>query len=323
MGEIIKGEGNGNLQVRIDKNFKIQLYGDCVIENGEYLFSLENIINKKFLINRGGTLKWTGDPYNAQIDLTAVYKVKTTLSELFPETKLNDPNRRWPVDCIIKLSESLLQPVIDFKIELPTADDQKKDDFSRLVATKEEVNRQMISLLMLGSFYTPDFLTGKATTQTSTQLMGTTASELISNQLSNWLSQINDEWNIGVNYRPKQNEISNDQVELAISTQILNDRITLDGNVANNSNTSSKNSGDIVGDFDIKVKLTNDGRLQFKAFNHANDITYETSPYTQGVGFSYHEEFTSLKELLQQYKNAILKKEKNRAAKDQLKNKSK
>jgi hypothetical protein len=323
MGDIIKGEGNGNLQVKVDKNFNINLYGDCVIEKGEYLFTLENIINKKFVINRGGTIKWTGDPYNAQVDLTAVYKVKTTISELFPETKSVDPYRRWPVDCIIKLNESLLQPVIDFKIELPTADDQKKDALARLIVTKEDVNRQMISLLMLGSFYTPDFFTGKTTTETGTQLMGTTASELISNQLSNWLSQINNVWNIGVNYRPK-NEISNDQVELAISTQILDDRIIIDGNVANNSNPASKNSGEIVGDFDVKVKLTNDGRLQFKAFNHSNDNSnYDIAPYTQGIGFSYREEFNTLKELLQQYKKAVFKKKKNKTEKEAAKNQAK
>jgi hypothetical protein len=321
IGDIIKGEGNGNLQVKVDKNFNIQLYGDYVIEKGEYLFTLENIVNKKFIINRGGTIKWTGDPYNAQIDLTAIYKVKTSLSNLLiDETNSKDPNKRWPVDCIIKLNESLLQPVIDFKIELPTADEQKKDDFSMLMPTKEDVNKQMISLLMLGSFYTPDFFTGKTTTETGTQLMGTTASELISNQLSNWLSQINNEWNIGINYRPK-NEISNDQVELALSTQILNDRIIIESNIANNSNPTSKNSGELVGDFDVKVKLTNDGRLQFKAFNHSNDnIINETAPYTQGIGFSYREEFNTLRDLLQQYKDAVLKKKIAKTKKNESKN---
>jgi hypothetical protein len=321
MGDIIKGEGNGNLQVKIDKNFNIQLYGDVVIEKGEYLFTLENIINKKFLINRGGTIKWTGDPYDAQIDLTAVYKLKTTLSELDPGSNNADTKKRWPVNCIIKLNESLLKPSIDFQIELPTADDQKKDEFAKLIATKEDVNKQMVSLLMLGRFYTPDFFTGKTTTETGTQLMGTTASELISNQLSNMLSQIFDEWDIGFNYRPK-NEITNDQVELALSTQILDDRVTIDGNVANNSNPTAKNSGEIVGDFDVKVKLTRDGRLQFKAFNHSNDnLIYDTAPYTQGIGFSYREEFNTLKDLLQQYNEAILKKKKNNAEKGEAKNK--
>jgi hypothetical protein len=174
---------------------------------------------------------------------------------------------------------------------------------------------------MLGRFYTPEFFTGKPTTETGTQLMGTTVSEAFSNQLSNMLSQIFDKWDFGINYRPG-NEISNDQVELALSTQILNDRITIDGNVANNSNdpAAKNNRGALVGDFDVKVKITNDGRLQFKAYTHSNDnLIYDTAPTTQGIGFTYREEFNTLRELFQQYKDAILKKKKSKAGKEDVK----
>jgi hypothetical protein len=319
IGDVIKGEGSGNIQVKVDKDYNLKLYGDYVIEKGDYLFTLENIINKHFTINRGGTIKWTGDPYDAQLDITAVYKVKTSLYDLFPgNTQYMDVVRRLPVDCIIKLNESLMKPAIDFKIELPTAEESIKDEFNRLIVTKEDINKQMISLLMLGRFYTPEFYAGKTPPKTGTELVGatasTTASELLSNQLSNWLSQISDEVDIGVNYRPG-NEISDDQIELALSTQIFNDRVTIDGNIANNSNISTKNSGEIIGDFDIKVKITDDGRLQFKAFNHSNDnIIYDTAPYTQGIGLTYREEFNTLKELLKKYKEAILKKRKKTVA---------
>jgi hypothetical protein len=313
IGDVIKGEGNGNLQVKVDKDFNIKLYGDYVIEKGDYLFTLENIVNKRFTINRGGTIKWTGDPYDAQIDLTAVYKVKTSLNDLFPEgssTAELDRVRRLPVDCIIKLKESLLQPTIDLKIELPTADESVKDAVSQLIVTREDENKQMISLLMMGRFYTPEFFAGKAPTATGSELVGSTASELLSNQLSNWLSQINDQVDIGINYRPGY-DISNDQIELALSTQIFNDRVTIDGNLANNSNPNTKNSRDLVGDFDVKIKLNNDGRLQLKVYNHTNDyINYknETGDFTQGVGFSYREEFNTLRELFERYKEAILRK---------------
>ena len=310
-GEVIRGEGNGNLQVKVDKNYNIKLYGDYVIEKGEYLFTVQSIINKKFTIEKGGTMKWIGDPYDAQIDLTAVYRVKTSLYDLFAGTYQDaDLIKRLPVDCIIKLRESMMKPTVDFSIDLPTADDRIKDEVNQLIVTKEDVNKQMLSLLAIGRFYTPEFFSGKPTTQTGTQLVGATASELFSSQLTSWLSQISDVWNIGINYRPG-NEISDDQVELALSTQILNDKITIDGNIANNNNPNSSNSGELVGDFDVKIKLTKDGRLQFQAYNHSNDnLIYDTAPYTQGIGFSYREEFNTLKDLFQRYINAIFKKKK-------------
>ncbi len=322
MGDIIKGEGNGNLQVKVDKDFNIKLYGDYVIEKGDYLFTLENIINKRFTINQGGTIKWTGEPYDADINLTAVYKVKTSLYDLFPESSTDmDLVRRMPVDCVISLSESLMQPKINFKIELPTAEQSIQDQVKQIIVTEEDVNKQMLSLLMLGRFYTPEIYAGKTTTVAGSEIVtntaSTTASELLSNQLSNWLSQISDQVDIGVNYRPGVTdgvkEISNDQIELALSTQVFNDRVTIDGNIGNNSNPSANNSGEFIGEFDIKVKLTNDGRLQLKVYNHSNDgILNEEEPYTQGIGLSYREEFNTLKDLFRKYRNAILKKKKKK-----------
>jgi hypothetical protein len=309
MGEIIRGEGSGNMQVNIDPDFNVELYGDYIIEEGDYLFTLENILNKRFSINPGSSIKWMGDPYDAELDITAIYKVKTSLYDLFLDSYQDeDFKRRIPVNCIILLKDKLQQPSIDFQIELPTAEERLKDQVSQLIATKEDVNKQFISLLMLGRFYTPEFFNGQPTTQAGVELVGTTASELISNQLSNWLSQIFDEWNIGINYRPG-NDISNDQVELALSTQILNDRVTIDGNIANNANPTTNRSGDFVGDFDLNIKLTDNGKLQFKAYTHSNDdLIYDTAPTTQGIGFIYREEFNSFNGLMDYYKRKIFKK---------------
>jgi hypothetical protein len=141
-------------------------------------------------------------------------------------------------------------------------------------------------------------------------MIGSTASELFSNQLSNWLSQISKNVDVGFKYRPG-NSITNDELELALSTQILNDRVILNGNIGNNVNPESNNSSQIVGDFDMRFKLTPNGKIQLKAYNHSNnDIIYETAPYTQGVGFSFKEEYNSFEELMHKIGSIFKKKEK-------------
>lgn len=142
-------------------------------------------------------------------------------------------------------------------------------------------------------------------------MVGSTASELFSNQLSNWLSEISNNFDVGVNYRPG-NQITDDEIELALSTQIFNDRVTLNGNIGNNaSQTNSANNSDIVGDFDLNVKLNRSGKLQFKAFNHSNNnLIYETSPYTQGIGITYREDYNNFKELWEKFKSLFGKKKK-------------
>ena len=301
LGDIIKAEGDGVMRFAMDKDGNIELYGDYRIAKGDYLFTLQNIINKKFTIGEGSSIVWTGDPYNATIDINAVYKLKASLYELFVNSYENiDYTQRIPVDSKIILTDDLINPTIKFDIEFPTAEDRIVDELQQFFNTEEEMNRQILSLLVLGQFYTPEYMRGTYEAS-STNVIGTTASELFSNQLSKWLSQISNNWDIGLNYRPST-QLTNDEVELALSTQIFNDRVTINGNVGNNANPTDNNNSQLVGDFDLKVKLTDNGKLQLKAYNRSNNnLIYETAPYTQGLGFTYKEEFNTMEELLDKF----------------------
>ena len=72
-GDIIKGNGRGNIQLMVPRTGDFQMFGDYTIERGDYLFTLYNVINKKFAINNGGSIHWSGDPYKAEIKLEAEY----------------------------------------------------------------------------------------------------------------------------------------------------------------------------------------------------------------------------------------------------------
>ena len=304
IGDVIKSQGSGTMQVLIDNNNNILLYGEYTVEQGDYLFTLQNVINKRFEIQQGGTIEWNGDPFDATLNLNAIYRLKASLSELFANTYENvDLSQRLPVLCKIALSKSISNPDIKFDIELPTAEDRIKDEVRQFISSDEDMNKQILSLLVLGKFYTPEYLRGSYSA-VNNNVVGSTASELASNQLSNWLSQISNDFDVGVNYRPG-NQITNDEVELALSTQMFNDRVSINGNIGNNSSQrSNANNNGLVGDADINVKLTNNGKLQLKAYNHSNNnLIYETSPYTQGVGVSYREDFNDFNELWQKVKN--------------------
>ncbi|HAH24816.1 MAG TPA: hypothetical protein DCL77_13860 [Prolixibacteraceae bacterium] len=299
IGDVIRAHGSSeNMQINIDNNSNITMFGEYTFEEGDYLFTLQNVINKKFEIQQGGTIQWNGDPNNAVIDLNAIYRLKASLKELFVDEYKDIDNQRIPVLCKIALSRNLSNPDIKFDIELPSAEDRIKNGIKQFVSTEEDMNKQMLSLLVLGKFYTAE---------ANNRLVGSTAStasELLSNQFSNWLSQLSKDFDVGVNYRPGD-QISNDEVELALSTQMFNNRVTINGNIANNSSQKiNANNNGLVGDADVNVKLTRNGKLQLKAYNHANNnIIYETSPYTQGVGVSYREDFNDFQELWQKVKH--------------------
>ncbi len=310
IGDVIKTEGEGILLFNVDKDGDITLSGNYTIDKGDYLFTLQNVINKRFTIAPGGTIVWSGDPYNAIIDLKAIYKLKASLSDLFLNNSTTINNNlyvRIPVECIIHLTDELTNPTIGFDINFPDENEGVKNELLQYFNTDEEKNKQILSLIVLGKFYTPEYMRGQYESQ-NPNMFGTTASELFSNQLSNWLSQISNNVDVGFNYRPG-NSITNDELELALSTQIFNDRVMLNGNIGNNVNPESNSSSQIVGDFDIRVKLVPSGKIQFKAYNHSNNnLIYETAPYTQGVGLSFKEEYNTFHELLRKIGSLFKKK---------------
>jgi len=204
---------------------------------------------------------------------------------------------------------------------LPQSEEETKMSMKNKISTSEEIDKQVISLLMLNSFYYNPSGTASPgesfNSSTYSVAAGTTVSELLSNQLSNWLSQINNDLDIGINYRTDSREKS-DEVQVMLGTQLFNDRLSINGSVDVATNATANASNNIVGEFDIEYKLTKSGRFRVKTYNHMNnDLLNEGSPYTQGLGFTYREEFNTLGELLKRYWRSISgkKKEDNTAVK--------
>lgn len=309
-GDLLSTTGNGNIQILIDRQGNLNFFGEYVIEEGEYLFSLQNLVNKKFIINQGGTVTWQGDPYEARIDLTAVYKLKAPLSDLvgpMAETgsdENQDLYRRIPIHCNLMLSGPLQRPGIKFGIEAPTLSESRENYILDFISSEDEMNRQVLSLLVLNRFYTPDYLRMESSysSQTNNAALVTTT-EMLSNQLSRWLSNISRDVDVGVSYRPEDN-LTSEEIEVALSTQMFNNRVTINGNVGYGKYQT--NTSKMVGDFDMDVKLNPMGTIRAKAYTRSNDdIIYETSPTTQGIGISFKEEFDKFTDLLHKYWKAI------------------
>lgn len=310
IGDVIHAKGEGILLFEMDDEGNMTLSGNYNPTEGDYLFTLQNVINKRFSIEPGGSILWSGDPYNAVVDLQAIYKLKASLYDLPTSYQNTTQTNRVQVECVINLQDELVNPTIGFDINFPNIEQPLREELQQFLKTEEEMNKQILSLIVLGKFYTPEYLRGTFEAQ-NPNMLGTTASEVFSNQLSNWLSQIDEDWDIGINYRPG-NQVTNDEIELALSTQIFNDRVTLNGNIGNNTNQygTNNNSSQIVGDFEMSVKLVRSGKILFKVYNRSNNnLIYDTAPYTQGIGLSFKEEYNSIDELIKKFGKLFKKKE--------------
>lgn len=305
IGDVMRSVGTGNITLNINNDGDLNMFGNYVVIDGDYLFTLQNVINKRFDLEEGGTITWNGSPYDAEIDLTAVYRLRARLYDLLVALDTSDVyKKRIPVDLKLRMQNAMMNPDITFDIGLPTADEDTKNKVKSVlyVSGKEEnvqeLNKQVFSLLVLNSFVAPQ---GAEAAYGHANVGATTSSELLSNQLSNMLSKISNDFDVGINYHPGD-ELSSQELELALSTQLFNDRLILDGNfgVADRNNVSSEaqNTNNLIGDISLEYKITKDGKLRAKAFNNSNQYSFQNvnSPYTQGLGLSYKEEYDTGKE---------------------------
>ncbi len=296
VGDELIAYGKGNLTLKVPPSGDFTIFGQYEVTDGSYLFTMKNVLLVPFELANGGTISWNGDPYDAQIHMDAVYATTTSVEPFFPTDSTNQAyHRSYPVQVIMHLDNQLMNPEVSFDIELPTADQNIQETVRSYTQTDLERNRQVLSLMVLNSFMTPYELRGDASGNPDYGDAGSTLlSNFVSGTLNNWLSQISTDFNMGVKYR-QNDDLSTPDLKVYLSTQLFNNRITFDGNVGKVNSTAATNTTNAqwVGDANVEYKVTDDGKVRLRAFNRSNDnaLLTNSSPYTQGVGVFYKEEF--------------------------------
>lgn len=321
-GDVLNVQGQGDLSMKVNTLGKFEMVGDYIITNGDYLFTLENVINKKFEIEAGSSISWSGNPMNAEINVITSYKQRASIAPL-----LNDNTDaykgRFPIDCKLIITGKLFSPEVNFDIEFPNIDANTRARIDNVLSDELELNRQVFSFLLFRSFVTPQIYSsaggvtaGNAAASTGSELLSNRVSEFLNTYFGN-LTGIND-LQLGLNYRPG-NQNNTEAVDLALSKQFLNNKISVDGNFGVNNNQTRRSSS-VIGDVNIDYKLSADGKFKLRGFNRSNDNTQLAltgAQYTQGVGVFYREEFETFDELFKRYLKKMKKKspEKNNTAK--------
>ena len=199
-GDILEGYGRGNLNIQISRSGEMAVYGDYEIEHGDYLFTLLNFVNKPFRVKRGGSIRWTGDPLDALIDIEAEYKGLTAapyplIQEYLSEQNsalLTEARRPSKVDLTMGLSGSLMSPRITFEIDMPNLvgelNTYVNNKLSSLENDQDQLNQQVFGLVVFGSFLPSTQQTALVSNIGASTI--NTLSEFLSTQLSFFVSSL-------------------------------------------------------------------------------------------------------------------------------------
>ena len=288
-GDKIKAFGKGGINIGYNSEDELFMSGTYELEKGSYNFTLQDIIRKDFIIRPNSTISFNGDPFEAMLDIIAVYKVNTNLTDLDKsftyDRDLNSTN--IPVEAVLNVNGEMKSPNISFDIDLPTVTQDVVRKVKSIISTDDMMNRQIIYLLALNRFYTPEYMG----TEGHNNELASVASSTISSQLSNIFGQLSDNWSFSPYFRTDKGDFSDMEVDLALSSSLLNNRLLLNGNFGYRDRTTSSTT--FVGDFDIEYLLNRRGTIRLKAYNHYNDQNYylKSALTTQGIGVIFKYDF--------------------------------
>jgi len=310
-GDIVRGYGKGNLKLQIDTQGDFTMFGQYEFESGNYNFTLFDLINKEFVINKGSSISWAGDPFGGVLNLNASYRQLVSyaplLSDHSPEV-LSSPQirRRYPAEVLLNITGQMMTPQIAFDIQ---ANDLPKSDlvfpggksvnlplqFSsfKARADEQELKKQVFSIIVLRRFSSSDAFSAQATAVSS-------VSELFSNQLSYWLSQMDENLEIDLDVASMNDEQLN-TFQLRLSYSLFNGRLRFsrDGVISSNTNSALANA---VGEWTVDYLLTADGRYKVRMYNRTNYNQITAALGTQativpGISISQSQTFNRLKDI--------------------------
>ena len=338
-GDIIRGRGRGNMKIDITRQGSFDIFGEYEIEQGEYLFTVPGLlVAKPFVVERGGIVRWTGDPVNTALNITANYRTRTSIKPFIEEyLTLSSPEtqrlaeQRSEVDLRLILGGTLFKPEIKFDLTFPnlTSDISSfADSKLRLLRTNElELNSQVLGLIVFNAFL-PSSRVSDVFGASGLQSAGiNTLSEFISSQLSLLLTNLINstlednglisgvDFEVGVRNNnlalgsAATSNIFPDEIEVRLKNKFrfMDERLSLNlgGNYVFQNQGQAVNQ--VLPDFAVELELTNDRKLKVRLYGKGDiDPTTLTSLRQKyGLGVAYRTEFGSMLDFEQKMKTKI------------------
>jgi TamB, inner membrane protein subunit of TAM complex len=331
-GDIIKGVGDGNIRLVINREGEFLMYGDYTIRKGDYNFTLLNLINKPFAVKQGGTIHWYGDPYGAQINLDATYEENTSLYNLLREelqllegsssTKgvTQEARKATRVVVTMHLKGDLMKPAISFDLDLPVLNNTIKNvaenKLRLLKQDQSELTRQVFGLIVIGSFLPQN--TGFIQSSDYVTSVANTLTQVLSNQLSNYLSGLATEWfggavssiDFDIAYSQYQNALADPsqpnvgrELQLRLTSGFINDRVTIQvgsqfglGQVPG----VTAQDGFLGEDVTLELQLTENQQWRLRVYQRTEpDFGSSGRRQRYGFGLSFRREYDSFTDMMQ------------------------
>lgn len=315
--DALKIQGEAELNAGMTPSGDIRLTGTYTVESGNYSFSF-GPVKRLFEFEKGSTLTWSGDPMDARLDITAVYKLKAPTLELVQAQIGNQQSglykQRIPFDVKLQITEQLFQPQLKFDIDLDENNAVASQDvvsrvntgLTQLRENESEMNKQVFSLIVLGRFMAANPFESLSGGGGAEALARSTVSSFLSSQLNRLAGDLIQGVEFDFNLQSEEDYSmgtgqNRTDLNVGVSKMLFNDRmkVTVGSNFELEGNARpGEQTTNIAGDISVDYQLTEDGRYLVRAYRkNQYQVTLQGQFVETGLGFIMNMDYDEFKEI--------------------------
>jgi hypothetical protein len=312
-GDNLQVQGDADLDFTMKPNGRMTLTGIYEIDKGHYELSLYNLVKRRFELAQGGQVVWSGDPFNASLDVSAYYDLETAATGLMTTTD-NRFKQETDFQVYLNVDGELMQPVISFNLDMPK---EAQGVIGGLVYARvqqlnqqeNELNKQVFSLLVLNKFFPNSGSDGSGGGTAS--IARDNINDAISDQLNTFsdklLGNSGVQLNFGLDsYTDYQGEGGGKErttLDVAAQKKLLDDRliVSVGSNVdLEGSPSESDGPSPVIGNVSLEYLLTDDGRFSVKGFRKNEfENVIDGQLIISGISLLFTKEFDKFDQLWQ------------------------
>ena len=327
-GDFINMKGEGLLSAGIDPSGKVTLVGSYQLDEGSYELSF-NFLRRKFDIQKGSRILWTGEPTHADITVSAVYIANASPLDLVQNqlggdvgiARRNNFRQKLPFEVWLTMKGDLLRPSVSFDIRLPEDKSYIVDKSiidvvqNKLLQIREEpgeINKQVFALLLLSRFVNENPFDNSNGGLDPAEFARESVSKFLSEQLNSLAGgliagvDINFDLITASDYTTGEKRNRTD-FTVGLTKQLLGNRlrVTVGSNfeLAGPSVPNGKGANNIAGNVTVDYNISRDGRYVLRVYRkNEYEGVIEGYIIETGVGFIINVDYDHFKELLQRSK---------------------
>jgi len=310
--------GEGDLTFTINPNGRTNLSGRYTLNQGHFEINLYNLVKRRFEIADGSTVTWAGDPFDALLDIRAIYRVEAAASSLmapasgsFDAGMNNRFRQQLPFLVYLNIDGELMQPVLTFDLDMPEDEQgaiggQVYGRVQQINQQEEELNKQVFSLLVLNRFFPESGSDGSQGGAMS--IARNNINQALSERMNKFSDQLLGSTGVELDFGldsftdyGEEGSQERTQLDITARKRLFNDRVIVSvGSEVDiqGSNQNPDERSPVIGNVSVEYLLTENGRFRLKGFRRNQfENVIDGQLIVSGIALIFTREFDKFAEL--------------------------